>query len=74
MKKFPARFFVTFLLALTIGFFGVVSALAADATVVTNVTAAKPHDFARWEKEIAAYEQKDKLNPLPKNTLLFTGA
>jgi lysophospholipase L1-like esterase len=74
MKKFPARFIGAFLLALTVGFSGVVSALAADATVVTNATAAKPHDFARWEKEIAAYEQKDKLNPPPKNPLLFTGA
>ena len=33
-----------------------------------------PHDFARWEKEIAAYEMADHANPPPKGGLLFTGA
>jgi lysophospholipase L1-like esterase len=32
------------------------------------------HDFARWEKEIAAYEQADRTNPPPKGALLFIGS
>jgi len=32
------------------------------------------HNFARWEKEVAAYEASDRTNPPPKNALLFTGA
>ncbi|HWG44557.1 MAG TPA: SGNH/GDSL hydrolase family protein [Gemmataceae bacterium] len=31
-------------------------------------------DFSRWEKEIAAFEQRDKTNPPPKNALLFVGS
>ena len=32
------------------------------------------HNFARWEKDIAAYEHSDKTNPPPKNALLFIGS
>jgi lysophospholipase L1-like esterase len=32
------------------------------------------HDFAKWEKEIAAYEAHDHTNPPAKGGLLFTGA
>lgn len=32
------------------------------------------HNFAKWEKEIAAYERMDQTNPPPKNALVFTGA
>jgi lysophospholipase L1-like esterase len=32
------------------------------------------HDFAKWEKEIAAYEQMDRTNPPPKDALLFIGS
>jgi len=32
------------------------------------------HNFARWEKEVAAYEAQDKTNRPPKNPLVFTGA
>lgn len=32
------------------------------------------HNFARWEKDIAAYEQSDRTNPPPKNALLFIGS
>ena len=32
------------------------------------------HDFANWEKEIAAFEQMDRTNPPPKDAVLFTGA
>jgi len=32
------------------------------------------HNFGKWEKEIAAYEQMDRTNPPPKGTLLFIGS
>src|SRR5438093_4590311 len=32
------------------------------------------HDFARWEKEIAAFERTDATNPPPKGALLFIGS
>ena len=32
------------------------------------------HDFARWEKDIAAFEAADKVSPLPKNAILFVGS
>ena len=32
------------------------------------------HNFAKWEKEIAAFEQTDKTNPPPKDALLFIGS
>ncbi len=32
------------------------------------------HNFARWEKEIAAYEQADRTNPPPKGAVLFIGS
>jgi lysophospholipase L1-like esterase len=35
---------------------------------------AQPHNFARWEKEISAYEQSDATNPPPKGAIVFTGS
>src|SRR5689334_14464438 len=32
------------------------------------------HNFARWEKEISAYEQMDHTNPPPKDAWLFIGS
>lgn len=32
------------------------------------------HNFTRWEKEIAAYEQRDRTNPPPKGAVLFLGS
>jgi lysophospholipase L1-like esterase len=32
------------------------------------------HDYAKWEKEIAAFEQLDRTSPPPKGVLLFTGS
>jgi hypothetical protein len=32
------------------------------------------HNFGRWEKEIAAYEQVDRTNPPPQGALLFIGS
>ena len=34
----------------------------------------KAHDFAKWEKAIAAFEQADKANPPPQNAILFIGS
>ena len=39
---------------------------------------ASPHDaksnFAKWEKEVAAYEASDRQNPPPKDGILFIGS
>ena len=35
---------------------------------------AAEHDFARWEKAIAAFEKADKANPPPKGAILFVGS
>ena len=32
------------------------------------------HDFGKWEKEIAAYEQSSQTNPPPKHGILFIGS
>ena len=32
------------------------------------------HDFEKWEKEIAAFEQTDRTNPPPRGALLFIGS
>ncbi len=32
------------------------------------------HDFAKWEKEISAYEKSDATNPPPKGSLVFIGS
>ena len=34
----------------------------------------KPHDFAKWEKEIAAFEQADARNPPAKGGIVFVGS
>ncbi|MBM3861018.1 MAG: hypothetical protein FJ395_15410 [Verrucomicrobia bacterium] len=38
------------------------------------VHAAEPHNFAKWEKDIAAFEAADKTNPPPQNAILFIGS
>jgi len=32
------------------------------------------HDFSRWEKALAAFEQADRANPPPKGAVLFVGS
>jgi len=40
-----------------------------------QVRAEAPVDpFAKWEKEIAAFEQKDRQSPPPKNGIVFVGS
>ncbi|MFO1489259.1 MAG: GDSL-type esterase/lipase family protein [Verrucomicrobiota bacterium] len=42
---------------------------------ITRVLGAgAPHDFARWEKDISAYEQAAKTNPPPAGAALFVGS
>ena len=36
--------------------------------------APKPHDFDKWEKEIAAFEAADKANPSRRGGILFIGS
>ncbi|MGQ9650864.1 MAG: GDSL-type esterase/lipase family protein [Phycisphaerae bacterium] len=40
----------------------------------TNTTASAEHNFARWEKHIAAYEAMDQIHPPPKGGVLFIGS
>jgi lysophospholipase L1-like esterase len=50
-------------------------ACAAVATAQTRpATTRAAHNFARWEKAIAAYEIADKANPPPKGGVLFIGS
>ena len=58
MKRF------TLLLASFMPLFSGLSGFGAD----TN------HNYARWEKDIAAFEQSDRTNPPPKGAVLFVGA
>jgi lysophospholipase L1-like esterase len=44
------------------------------AQTVAERPAAPQHNFARWEKEIAAYEASDRTNPPPKGGALFIGS
>lgn len=49
-------------------------ALVACLFVLSVQAQAPAHDFARWEKDIAAFEEKDKTNPPPQNAIVFTGS
>lgn len=50
------------------------AALACFALVQLSLAAEPGHNFARWEKEIAALELADKTNPPPQGGNLFVGA
>lgn len=52
--------------------FAIILLLAASLRL--SSAAETNHNFAKWDKEIAAYEASDRTNPPPKNGLLFTGA
>src|SRR6476620_5656785 len=55
---------------------GTLQAQSAPAAAAPAAVAAKPaaHDFARWEKDIAAFEGADRTSPPPKDALLFVGS
>jgi lysophospholipase L1-like esterase len=47
----------------------------AQAVAPAQAQAApRPHDFARWEKDIAAYEAADRESPPPKGGIVFIGS
>src|SRR5438876_9765740 len=39
-----------------------------------GISAEASHNFDKWEKDIAAFEQSDRTNPPPKGALLFIGS
>lgn len=47
---------------------------AAPAIPKAPESTPKPHDFAKWEKYVAAFEKSDAVNPPPKHALLFIGS
>jgi len=49
-------------------------AFAVLFSLRTTLAAEANHNFAKWEKEIAAFEASDRTNPPPKHCLLFTGS
>lgn len=48
-------------------------ALALAVFILVRVAPAAD-DFAKWEKEIAAFEQHDRESPPPKNAIVFVGS
>lgn len=34
----------------------------------------RPHDFAKWEREVSAFERSDATNPPPKGCIVFIGS
>lgn len=56
---------------------GVLAAVPPAILVGQEAPGSRPapaHNFARWEKEIAAYEAAERTNPPPKGGILFTGS
>lgn len=60
MKRPISRFVLTWFLLL--------------AGACPTLCAEREHNFARWEKEIAAYEEGDRTDPPPKGGSLFIGS
>lgn len=50
------------------------SGIAEPAASPVAPLRAIPHNFARWETAVAAFEQEDLLAPPPKHAVLFVGA
>ncbi|HWE40050.1 MAG TPA: GDSL-type esterase/lipase family protein [Isosphaeraceae bacterium] len=51
------------------------SPLVVFSSDTTRAQQAAPrHDFARWEKEIAAFQAADRQDPPPKGAILFIGS
>jgi len=50
------------------------AAAAPAAPPATTAPSTKPHDYARWEKEISAIEEREKTAPPPKGGLVFIGS
>ena len=59
------------------GFLAIVFCAVCSVALAQAPAPAAPapaHDFARWEKDIAAFEASDRITPPPKNALLFIGS
>ena len=67
----PRQAFVT-LIVITLASFLPRAARAQESRPAAATT--KPHNFERWEKEISAYEAKDKTNPPAKGGIVFIGS
>jgi lysophospholipase L1-like esterase len=52
------------------------AAVVLLTTAATFAQAQTPpaHDYAKWEKDVAAFEAADKVNPPPKNAFVFVGS
>ena len=48
--------------------------LTAVSLLAQSAPAPPAHNFAAWEKDVAAFEAADRTNPPPKNALLFIGS
>ncbi len=48
--------------------------LLAPAVRADDKAPAKPHDYAKWEKEIAAFGRADAQNPPSKGGIVFVGS
>ena len=49
-------------------------ALVLILLLAGGLVRAQSASFARWEKDVAAFEAADRTNPPPKNALLFVGS
>ncbi len=59
------------------GFLAIVFCAVCSVALAQAPAPAAPapaHDFARWEKDVAAFEAADRINPPPNNALLFIGS
>ncbi len=52
----------------------VLSIVATLSTFAQTKPAKKPHNYARWEKELTRLAKEDEANPPPKGALMFVGA
>lgn len=85
MKRFACAGVFPLAMALAMGMGGTVWGQAtSEATATATATVApapapvqvapKPHDFARWEAAVAAFEKADRENPPAKGGVLFVGS
>ena len=72
MRRRPLS--VALLLALVLTLAPALPARAQAAPASAPATTRPAHNFARWEKEIAAFERQDKTNPPPKHCIVFIGS
>jgi lysophospholipase L1-like esterase len=64
-------------LALAVGALTAPSNLGAaptNAPALQTNPPTRPHDFSKWEKEIAALEAADRTNPPPRHAVMFVGS